>query len=85
MKTSKPFVEVRGPVSSTNRKPTTDELAVAKATRVKLKALLKEQAKIDKQIESLKSKCTHTVSVDEASFIYDFRSCYACGHDQGMV
>lgn len=83
--TSRPFVEVRGPTSSINRKPTKEELKVAKELRSKLTALKKKKAKIVAEIQLLEKSCTHTVSVDSAGWPYDSRSCYSCGESQGLI
>jgi len=61
------------------RKATSDEIDAARKMGKQLGDL---QAKINaatKEKETLKASCQHKVFIDEPTYMYTYRSCFACG------
>ena len=68
-------------LGSTYRDATKKEIRKAKAIRDEFKALMSQQKQIEARIKELIGNCKHIVVHDEAGYIYDTRTCLACGHN----
>ncbi len=85
---SNPFVEVKTNTGSTCRDPTVDEMLAARERRKTIIYNKKKIARLKARIAELgraERMCPHTVAIDEDGFMYDQRSCYACGTSLGLI
>lgn len=81
----RPFVEVKGPVSSTNRAPTAGEMKESTHRRIALAEAREDLKQLETKIRELVESCPHVVSIDNAGWPHDTRECYGCGKYQGTV
>jgi hypothetical protein len=66
LEVSEPFVEVPHSCGSTTRKPTTKELADAKALKAKIDAIRDQVEQLQNEEEELVKSCKHVVREDVA-------------------
>lgn len=79
------YVEVRGPVLSSLRRATREELKDAKGRFAELHRLREQLAFTQGLIKILEDNCQHLIVYDVEGHPYDHRYCSACDHPLGTV